>query len=58
MLNQYRKTLVGTQMVIAAVTLAVHLRAHRLDVSLAFFTAMQLGAILGAFWAARLRVRA
>jgi hypothetical protein len=58
MLDQYKKTFWGTQAIIAVVTLAVHLRTHRLDVSLAFFTAMQLGAILGAFWAARLRARA
>jgi hypothetical protein len=58
MLDQYKKTFVGTQAVIAVVTLLVHLRTHRLDVSLGFFMAMQLGAVLGAFWAARLRVRA
>jgi hypothetical protein len=58
MLNQYKKTFVGTQVVIAVVTLAVQLRTQRLDVSLAFFTAMQLGAVFGALWGARLRVRA
>jgi hypothetical protein len=55
MLDQYRKTFRGTQMAIGVVTVFVQLRTHRLDVAFAFFAAMQLGALFGAFWAARLR---
>jgi hypothetical protein len=57
MLEKYVNTFSKMQKIIAVVTLLVQLRTHQLHVSLAFFVAMQCGAILGAFGAARLRVR-
>jgi hypothetical protein len=55
MLEQYKKTMVGTQILIGVVTLAVLLRTHRLVAALAFFATMQLGAVIGALWAVRLK---
>lgn len=57
MLEHYKKTFVGTQILIGVVTFAVILQSHRLVAALAFFVTMQLGAVLGAVWAARLKER-
>jgi hypothetical protein len=57
MLEHYINTFGRMQKIIGMVTLVVQLWRHQLDVSLAFFVTMQFGALLGAFWAARLRVR-
>jgi hypothetical protein len=53
--EQYKKTLVSTQVLIGVITMAVLIRSHRLTAALAFFAMMQLGALLGALWAARLK---
>lgn len=55
MLERYRRTFLVTQGAIAAVTVAVLLQSHRLAAAAAFFVAMQLGAVAGAFWAARVK---
>lgn len=55
MREQYKKTLVPTQVLIFAVTVAALIWSHRLMVALAFFVMMQLGAVLGAIWATRLK---
>ncbi|MEP7049861.1 MAG: hypothetical protein ABJB12_05885 [Pseudomonadota bacterium] len=54
MWEQYRKTAVGIQVVIALVTLAVMIWSHHLAVGAAFFVVMQLSAVLGAGWSLRL----
>jgi hypothetical protein len=54
MLEQYRKTAVGIQTVIALVTVAIVIWSHHLAAGGVFFVAMQLSAILGAGWAVRL----
>jgi hypothetical protein len=55
---QYKKTLVGTQIAIGLVTLAVLVRGHSLGAALTFFGTMQLGAWAGAAWGVALRARA
>jgi len=54
MWEQYKKTALGIQLVIAAVTLAVLIWSRVLVVGGVFFLAMQLSAVLGAGWATRL----
>ena len=54
MWEQYRKTAVGIQIVIALVTLAVMIWSRHLAVGGMFFVSMQLSALLGAGWAVRL----
>jgi hypothetical protein len=56
-LECYRKTFVGIQVTIGVVTLAALLQTHRLIAAFAFFAIMQIGAIFGAMWAARLKSR-
>ena len=54
MWEQYRKTAVGIQVVIAIVTVAVLIWSRNVAAGGVFFTAMQLSAVLGAGWATRL----
>jgi hypothetical protein len=54
---QYRKTVVWVQIVIGVITIAALFQTHRLIAALAFFATMQVGAVFGALWAARLRSR-
>ena len=54
MWEQYRKTAVGIQIVIAVVTIAVLIWSRVWLVGGVFFLAMQLSALLGAGWATRL----
>jgi hypothetical protein len=56
-LKQYRKNLIGTQLVIAMMTVAMLVQSHRLITGIACFVVMQLGAIVGAAWGASLRSR-
>jgi len=56
-LDHYKRTLVGTQIMIGLITLVALLKTHRLIAAIAFFGTMQIGAILGAAWAARLTKR-
>jgi hypothetical protein len=53
--QQYRKTFVTMQVVIGIITATVLIQTHRLIAAFAFFVVMQLGAVFGAMWAARLR---
>ena len=54
MWEQYRKTAVGIQIVIAIVSIAVAIWSRNLSVTGLFFVTMQLSAVLGAAWATRL----
>ncbi len=54
MWEQYRKTAVGIQVVIAIVTVAVLIWSRSFAAGGVFFVAMQLSAVLGAGWATRL----
>jgi len=54
MWEQYKKTAVGIQVVIAIVTIAVLIWSRNLAAGGVFFVAMQLSAVLGAGWATRL----
>ena len=55
MREQYKKTLIPTQITILVVTIAALLWSHRVAAALAFFVVMQLGAVLGALWGTRLK---
>jgi hypothetical protein len=55
--EQYRKTFVGMQIMIACVALAVLIQSHRLVAALVFFVVMQIGALLGTLWALSLKNR-
>ena len=56
MWEEYRKTLKPVQALIATVTAATYLGMHRMwFVTAVFFLMMQVGALLGALWAHRLR---
>ncbi len=54
MWEQYKKTAVGIQIVIAIVTVAILILTRRLAAGGMFFAVMQLSALLGAGWATRL----
>jgi hypothetical protein len=55
MLERYRRTFFVTQASIAAVAVAIFIQSHRLFVAAVFFAVMQLGALAGALWAARIK---
>jgi hypothetical protein len=56
MWDQYRKTFVGMQAVILIVTCGMFLAFNRLwALAALFFVTMELGALLGAVWGARLK---
>ena len=55
MWNQYKETFVRIQVVIFAVTAGVFAWAHHWDLAGLFFLTMQVGAVLGATWARRLK---
>ena len=56
MWEHYRKTFVGMQIVIALVTIGVFLLlGHSALRAGVFFVVMQIGAVIGALWAARLK---
>ncbi|HTL30547.1 MAG TPA: hypothetical protein VL282_15050 [Tepidisphaeraceae bacterium] len=55
MWEQYRRTFLGMQMVIAMVTIVVFIGFHSLMQAMVFFAFMQLSAVIGALWAARLK---
>jgi uncharacterized membrane protein YfcA len=58
MLDQYRKTFVGMQLVIAMVTAFVYLAGgHQWAPAAMFFATMQIASGLGAYWGHRLRRR-
>src|SRR5262245_31305373 len=56
MWEQYKKTLVWTQLVILMVSVLVYFAAHRVwQMAALYFVTMQLFAVLGAAWALRLK---
>ena len=56
MWEQYKRTLPQIQLLIAFATVGIYLSFHQLVVVAAiFFGAMQLGAVIGAMWAYRLK---
>ena len=55
MLEQYKKTFVRMQIVIATVTIGVLAWTHVASLAALFFATMQLGAISGAMWGVRLK---
>jgi hypothetical protein len=58
MWEQYRKTFVGMQVTIAAITGGAYFTMYRSFVPAAvFFVVMQSGALLGAYWGMRLKKR-
>jgi hypothetical protein len=57
MLERYKRTFFVTQVAIVAVAIAILIQSHRLFAAAAFFGAMQLGALVGAVWAASLKRR-
>ena len=55
---QYKKTFVMTQIVICVLTLVIYFETNRvLALAALYFVMMQLGSVLGAGWALRLRKR-
>jgi hypothetical protein len=58
MWEQYRKTLLATQLIIALITCAAYLSLHDLGNALIqFFIPLQACAVFGAIWATRLKRR-
>jgi hypothetical protein len=58
MFEQYKKTLWGVQAVILTVTVWVFFVSdHRLSAAAVFYVVMQIGGVLGAAWAYRLKSR-
>ena len=56
MWEQYKRTLPQMQAMIAVVTVGIYVTFHQLVlVAAIFFGAMQLGAVIGAMWAYRLK---
>ena len=55
MWEQYKKTFAVTQIVILTVAVAVTLWSRAWNAGAMFFVIMQMGAILGAMWATRLK---
>jgi uncharacterized membrane protein YfcA len=55
MWKQYKKTFVGMQLVICAITGGVLAWRHLWDLAAMFFVTMQIGAVLGAMWGQRLK---
>jgi hypothetical protein len=57
-LNQYKKTFVGMQAVIALITAAVFFGMYRSWApTLSFFLVLQGAAVAGALWASRIKTR-
>jgi predicted Na+-dependent transporter len=57
MWEQYKKTFLGTQVLILGVALAVMFLNHRPTLAAAFFVTMQIGAAYGALWGSRWKDR-
>lgn len=55
MLERYKRTFFVTQALIATATVAIFLSIHVWQGAAVLFAAMQIGAITGALWAARLK---
>ena len=57
MWEQYKKTFLGTQVLIFGVAVAVLSFSHRPTLAAAFFVTMQIGAAYGALWGSRWKER-
>jgi hypothetical protein len=57
MWEQYKKTFIGIQIVIAMVTVGVQWRFDAPAMTALFFCVMQIGSVVGAWWAARLKAK-
>jgi hypothetical protein len=57
MLEQYKKTFKPMQGLIAFVTCSVLIWLRAWNIAAGFFLVMQIGAVLGAFWASSLKSR-
>ncbi|HEV3191292.1 MAG TPA: hypothetical protein VGY54_12375 [Polyangiaceae bacterium] len=57
MWEQYKKTFLGMQIVMWLIGAGVLLGTHRLFAAAVFLVVMQVGAIFGAMWGARLKSR-
>ncbi|HTQ02781.1 MAG TPA: hypothetical protein VMI54_02950 [Polyangiaceae bacterium] len=57
MLERYKRTFFATQACIVCVTVAILIQSHRIFAAAVFFVTMELGAVVGAMWAARLKRR-
>lgn len=57
MIEHYRKTFLGMQLVIVSVAAALWAYSHVLGVAVLFFVTMQVGSLVGASWAARLKAK-
>lgn len=55
MWEQYKRTFWGMQAIICGVSAAIFLWVHVAALAALFFITMQLSALLGAMWAARLK---
>jgi hypothetical protein len=55
MLERYKRTFWVTQAVIALVTCAIFMRFHAWQAATLFFATMQVGALTGSAWAARIK---
>lgn len=57
MLQHYKKTFVGMQLVIFSVAAVMWAYSHVLGVALLFFVTMQVSSLVGASWATRLKAK-
>ena len=55
MWEQYKRTLIGMQLLITGVTALVFVATHFWMHAVVFYLVMQLGSALGSLWGARLR---
>jgi hypothetical protein len=55
MLERYKRTFFATQALIFAASAVIFLKLHVWPAAVVFFAAMQIGAITGSMWAARLK---
>jgi hypothetical protein len=55
MLERYKRTFFATQALIATASAVIFMKFHVWQAAAVFFAAMQIGAITGSMWAARLK---
>jgi hypothetical protein len=55
MLERYKRTFLGTQIMIALITGVIFYKLQVWQAAAVFFATMQLGAVAGAMWASRLK---
>jgi hypothetical protein len=57
MRERYQRTFWGMQATICAVSIGIFLWAHVWQVATLFFVTMQIGAVIGAAWAVRIKAK-